>query len=337
MSLLDRIHCDTILMPFDHGKFRIARRRSLGRKRAQMVDRKLIGNFSLNYKRDPVDERDFMLKKIVINLLEAEESLVERIDHTADMSPVKDQGELGSCVGFAVSAMKECQEKKEHEEELAKGKRGRKKIYDYSESWVYWNAKIIDAWPGEEGTSIRYAMKVLQKIGVPTEKGWPYKDVGNVGEPEKWANLVARWALIDSYWRVLNLTELKIALKDGPVPIGIPCFYEIFFVDSSGLVPYPNNPSKIYGGHAVCAVGYNDGTKLVKFKNSWGKSWGEDGYGYLPYKYIDDFLWDAWASKDLNVTKDMLKGTRKLIDPSNLLFPDSKKKNDLELWAARGA
>ena len=43
-------------------------------------------------------------------------------------------------------------------------------------------------------------------------------------------------------------------------------------------------------------------------------SGGSAGYGYLPYKYVDDFCWDSWLVKDISVTPDMLKGTRKLID-----------------------
>jgi len=314
MELIDKIHCDEVYMPCSPKKLALAKQRSWASSPFQSKKiKRLMAKFPLNYKRDPDDERDFLLTSKFKNLLEAESTLPERVDHTSDMSPIKDQGQLGSCVGFAVSAMKECQEKKEHDEEMAKGKRGRPKIYDYSEAWIYWNSKKIDPWPNEEGTSIRYALKVLQKIGVPTEKGWPYKDVGDIGEPTKWADLVARWALIDSYWRVDTLTGLRLALINGPVPIGIPCFYEIFFVGSDGLVKYPANPDEIYGGHAVCAVAYNNRTQLVKFKNSWGKGWGADGYGYLPYKYISDFLWDAWASKDLSVTKDMLKGTRELV------------------------
>jgi C1A family cysteine protease len=275
--------------------------------------RNLLSKFPLTYRRDPHDNRDFKFRMMNPTIMESLSSLASKVDHTKDMSPVKDQGQLGSCVGFAVSAMKECQERKEHLEEIAKGKRGRPKIYDYSESWIYWNCKKIDPWPNEEGTSSRFAMQVLHKIGVPTEKGWPYKDVGDIGEPKRWADLVARWALIHSYWRIETLNELKVALIDGPVPIGVPCFYEFFFVGSGGIIPYPANPNQIYGGHAICVVGYDDNKKLVKFKNSWGKDWGENGYGYLPYKYIEDFLWDAWVCKDLNVTRDMLKGTRSLI------------------------
>lgn len=311
MDIRDRIHCDEIYMPCS--KARLNKAKSNKNIPLQMAKlKKKFKNYILNYKRDPNDKRDFQLNSTFKNLLEAESSLPDRVDYTTTMSPVKDQGMLGSCVGFAVAAMKEWQEKHEHEAELAKGKRGRPKVYNYSESWLYWNAKKLDPWPGEEGTSIRYAMKVLQKIGVPTEKGWPYKDVGDIGEPESWADLVARWSLIDSYWRLDTLTELKLALINGPVPIGVPCFEEIFYVGSDGFVPYPNNPNQIFGGHAVCAIAYNNKTKLIKFKNSWGTKWGAKGYGYLPYEYIEDFLWDAWASKDLSVTREMLKGDRSL-------------------------
>jgi len=317
MDITDRIHCDEIYVPCNPNKLDTVRNKSFVGQPLQVADMRIMQQYVLNYKRDPDDERDFKLTSNFTNLLEAEQELPDKIDHTNGMSSVKDQGQLGSCVGFAVAAMKEWQEKHEHEEEIARGKRGRKKDFDYSESWIYWNSKQLDPWGVlDEGTSIRYAMKVLQKIGVPTEKGWPYKDVNDlnaIGEPKSWAKMVARWALIESYWRIDTLTELRLALIDGPVPIGIPCFYEFFFVGTDGYVPYPANPSNMYGGHAVCAVGYNNKTKLIKFKNSWGTNWGAKGYGYLPYDYVDDYLWDAWASKDLSVTKDMLKGARDLV------------------------
>lgn len=311
MNITDRIHCDNLIVPCRKNKIKKAKKRKNIPLNMEALKKK-FSKYILNYKKDPEDERDYRFKNSFTNLLEAEENLPDRVDHTDMMSPVKNQGQLGSCVGFAVTAMKEWQEKHENEEELAKGKRGRKKQYDYSEAWVYWNSKKIDPWPNEEGTSIRYAMKVLQKIGVPTEKGWPYKDVGDIGEPKKWADLVARWALIDSYYRIDTLTELKLALIDGPVPIGIPCFYEFFFVRSDGYVPMPANPNQIYGGHAICTVGYNNKTKLIKFKNSWGTDWGANGYGYLPYDYVLNYLWDAWAARDLRVTREMLKGDRSL-------------------------
>ncbi len=307
MDVTERIHCDHIIVCSPE-ELQKEKDKSFS---AALSVKKLIGKFPVNYKKDPGDDRDFLFTGSLQALLE-NNTLPNEIDHTPMMSSIKNQGQLGSCVGFAVTAMKEWQEQQEHILEVDAGKRDTRKeeSYDLSEAWLYWKAKEIDAWPGEEGTSIRYAMQVLNKIGVPTEKAWPYGDV-NFGKPKRWASLVARWSLIDSYWRVNTLEELKGALLNGPVPIGVPVFYE-FFYPKEGVISMPANTGALYGGHAICAVGYNDTTKLVKFKNSWGSSWGEDGYGYLTYDYIKEYLWDAWSCKDLSVTKEMLKGKREL-------------------------
>jgi len=310
MDITDRIHCDNIVYG-EHGNKQL-----LSRKPNQpMSTKKLLEKFPLNYRRDPKDKNDQKFKGSLIDIRKQKLKVPSRIDHTNKMSAIRNQGHLGSCVGFAVTAMKEFQEQQEHLLEVQEGKKDHRKgkKYDLSESWVYWMSKEIDAWPGEEGTSIRYAMKVLQKIGVPTETGWPYDDV-DFGEPKRWASLVARWSLIDQYWRINNLTELKAALVNGPVPIGIPCFYEFFFPGMDGIILDPVNPTEIYGGHAICAVGFDNTTRLIKFKNSWGTNWGENGYGYISYEYIQKYLWDAWTCSDLSITKEMLKGTRNLVE-----------------------
>ena len=271
-----------------------------------------------NLKKDPEDMRDHSFKMQIKKYKKMQtflNTLPDKVDYTSGMSPVKDQGFLGSCVGFSICAMKEWQEQKEHADEVKMGKKDHRdeKYYDLSEAWVYWMAKKIDDWPGEEGTSIRYAMKVLNKIGVPCEKAWPYDDF-IYGEPKKWADLVSRWSLIREYYSIEGLDELKGALAQGPVCIGIGCYEEIDNVGNDGIVPYPARPQYCLGGHAIAAIGYDDNTELVKFKNSWSIDWGQNGYGYLPYIYIRDFMWDAWACKDLRVTREMLKGSVSLFD-----------------------
>jgi C1A family cysteine protease len=262
--------------------------------------------YTLDLVKDVPDKRDFKFSKSVFS--EKRLNLPIKIDWTSKMSPVKNQGNLGSCVGFAVTAMKEFQEQVEHEKEVAEGKKYKREQdhYDLSEAWVYWNSKKIDPWPDQQGTSIRCAMQVLHKIGIPCERAYPYSDEYK-GEPESWAKLIAKWGLIDSYWRCSNTDDLKLALIDGPVVIGIGCFREIFFPSETGNIPYPNNINECFGGHAVCAVGYNETSRKIKFKNSWGSQWGKGGYGFVSYRYIENFMWDAWAAKDLSVTRKILK------------------------------
>jgi C1A family cysteine protease len=258
-------------------------------------------------KKDIEDPRDYKYKTLLPGITPA--VLPVQVNWTDKMSNVKDQGRLGSCVGFAVAAMKEFQEQTEHDIEIKAGKKYKRKEdqYNLSEMWVYYKAKLIDPWPNEEGTSIKCALQVLKKDGAPCEKAYPYNDKFK-GSPANWATLIAKWALIDSYWRLETINDMKLALVAGPIVIGISCFDEIFRVGSGGIVPYPKYPDDDQGGHAICIVGYDDDKQLFKFKNSWGTGWGSGGYGYLSYKYVQDFMWDAWICKDLSVTKkDLVK------------------------------
>jgi C1A family cysteine protease len=269
-------------------------------------------NSVMGFKKDPVDQRDFLFKATMpIKTEQQMQSLLltlpTSIDYSNNMSAVKDQGQLGSCVAFATTAVKEWQEIKEYGLEIISTKNkpamGTKLVRDLSEQWVYWNCKKIDPWPNEEGTSIRYAMKVLQHQGIPFEKEWPYSDTV-VGSPSKLARKIAKWLRIESYWRITTISELKAALvNNGPIPIGVLCFEEIFTVGANGIISDPKNPDQIYGGHAICAVGFDDSKKLVKFKNSWSSGWGEKGYGYLSYNYINEYMLDAWVCKDMNMQK----------------------------------
>ena len=71
-----------------------------------------------------------------------------------------------------------------------------------------------------------------------------------------------------------------------------------FNVDSSWDNAASNNgnidtfhPDTVRGGHAICIVGYRaDGRFIVR--NSWGTTWGVNGFGYLHPDYIAAAFYD---------------------------------------------
>ena len=66
--------------------------------------------------------------------------------------------------------------------------------------------------------------------------------------------------------------------KAGILPRGLP-----------GMVPFPNlQTEQVLGGHAVLAVGYDDGQQRFIVRNSWGQNWGMKGYFTIPYAYLTD-------------------------------------------------
>jgi C1A family cysteine protease len=78
---------------------------------------------------------------------------------------------------------------------------------------------------------------------------------------------------------------------------------------NQGKIPFPVSGDKRVGGHAIMVVGYDDGMKIQNaapgaaettgafmIRNSWGTSWGDQGYGWLPYEYVLRSQADDWWS-----------------------------------------
>jgi len=232
--------------------------------------------------KDKFDDRDYLMRAYLPVV-----RLPKKVDHTKKMSPIRDQGEEGTCVGFATaSGMKEYQELLDYQ-----------KLVLLSPRFVYSEAKKIDGVPGLEGTTIRAAMRVIKNIGVCQEKFWPYKP-HQKDKPKKGATVNAKKFCILTYARILNLDELRMSLATkGPAVLGIQVFKEMLKT-KTGIVLLPKKGERSLGGHAICACGYDDEKELVKFKNSWGK-WGDRGYGYLTFTYIERYMMDAWSSVDI--------------------------------------
>ncbi|MDD5108722.1 MAG: C1 family peptidase [Candidatus Omnitrophica bacterium] len=242
--------------------------------------------FSLGCLKDPKDSRD-----IPMGLVLPVVSIPVSFDYTKAMSPVRDQGNEGTCVAFAsVSGVKEFQDKKEYH-----------KLIRLSPRFLYNLCKRFDGAPSEEGTYPRIAMKVLLNYGVCKESFWPYAPQQR-SLPLKGANLNAKKFKIKAYARIKSLLEMKRSLLvNGPFLAGVKVFRSWFTkkVEEEGFINMPKRNEEPVGGHAICICGYDDKLGIFKFKNSWGLNWADQGYGYLPYGYMKKYCSDAWSATDL--------------------------------------
>lgn len=233
--------------------------------------------------RDKFDDRDYLMRAYLPVI-----RLPKKVDYTRKVSPVRDQGNEGTCVAFATaSGMKEYQEMLDYS-----------KLILLSPRFIYNECKRIDGMPGVEGTTIRIAMKVIKTKGVCREKFWPYSP-HQKDKAQKGVAVDAKQFRVLTYARILNLNELRLSVySKGPCVIGVEVF-EGFMMTRTGIVPLPGKNEEGLGGHAICAVGYDDQKKLIKFKNSWSEKWGEKGFGFLPYAYVERYMMDAWSSVDI--------------------------------------
>jgi C1A family cysteine protease len=248
--------------------------------------------FKLGCRHDERDDRDYLMRAYLPAV-----KLPAKIDFTSKMTPVRDQGNEGTCVAFSsVAGMKEYQEQLDW-----------KKYMELSPRFLYSLCKKLDGHPEEEGTQIRYAMQVLKLYGVCSEKFWPYEPHQSDRPKTGYDRDAAKFKEL-SYARLLDLDEVKLCLATkGPCVIGITCFEGIMHT-KTGKVPMPKAGEKPLGGHAICIVGYDEKTRLLKFKNSWSTAWGDKGYGCLPYAYVEKYMMDAWSSVDIKDSSPMTIG-----------------------------
>jgi C1A family cysteine protease len=218
-------------------------------------------------------------------------------------SPVKNQDVTGSCSSFSATGMAEFLELKELRE-TATGIL----VFDpnhfvpMSELFVYYNERVIEGTILEDsGAQIKDAIQVMANKGLCKEDTWPYDETKVFTEPKQEAYAEGLLHKISTYYKLNSLEDIKHCIASGyPVMFGfeVPEVFESPEVAHTGEVPEPSPTDNYVGGHATLIVGYNDVTKKLLVRNSWGSSWALSGYFHLPYSYVTTGLAsDFWTAR----------------------------------------
>ena len=181
------------------------------------------------------------------------------------VTPVKDQGQCGSCWAFSATGSMES-------------------------TWFLKNGtlvslseqQLVDCSTGQgnqgcDGGLMDSAFQyVIANKGITSESAYPYTATGpntcdSTGKPVV--------AMVTGYKDVPSGSELALmtALTEQPVSVAVEADQSVFQFYSGGVLTASCGSNL---DHGVLAVGYGtqSGQDFYKVKNSWGTSWGEKGY-----------------------------------------------------------
>jgi C1A family cysteine protease len=244
--------------------------------------------------------------KLVLHTTAAVKTVPTSVDLRPMCGPIRDQGALGACTAFALSAIVSYIKQKTSPSEL----------------FIYYNERVIEKTVSQDaGATLTNGITSLKKYGVCDNSLWPYNVNKFAVKPN--ANCYVQ-AAKNKALAVLNIkntmTDMKKNLTNGcPFVVGIP-IYESFESDAvafTGMVPMPLPDEQLLGYHAVVCVGFNNTLGCWLMRNSWGTSWGKKGYFYLPYPYLTTDASDAAEGFDLWVITKM-SATQKIINQEQI-------------------
>jgi len=213
-------------------------------------------------------KRDFIRSKNgPAHVLGAHENNPASVDwrKSGAVTPVKDQGQCGSCWAFsATGSMEGAYAVKT------------KTLVSLSEQQLV-DCSTSQGNEGCNGGLMDYAFEYVISSGIGTEAAYPYKAVD-----QKCKKVTASPVKIASYVDVTHNSDsaMETAVAKGPTSVAIEADQPAFQFYKSGIFSDPSCGTAL--DHGVLAVGYDtsktNDKKYWIVKNSWGSDWGDNGY-----------------------------------------------------------
>lgn len=207
----------------------------------------------------------------------------QSIDLRNGFSEIRNQKGLGACTAFSMASI--------FEYIINQGDSSNKT--HLSPRFLYYNVckKNIDGTPIDKGSSFFDNIKSLGESGICTESLCVYDEDFNLS-PTNEAQSDAKTRLVTKAMNVeITHEALTSALTEG-FPIGISLkIFDSFGKGHKGFVFRPTEKElggTDYGYHAMVICGFSEKEKVYIVRNSWGLGFGDNGYCFIPFSYIED-------------------------------------------------
>lgn len=240
------------------------------------------------YLPDPQDERDIPLAAIPLGVTvppARHDALARAYDQVLIQS-------AESCVGFGVAIGLYASWKASGIEapELP------------SATFLWWNARNRHGMQRRNsGTYIREAFRQYNRIGVCPEYAWPSLGGQDLLLATRKPSPIAFRAAYDQragaagYYRLAGRNpdqEFMSAISNGfPVVFGMPIARN--YMELGEHRAFQENEGPIVGGHAQCALGYDEDG--IFGPGTWGPGWGNRGWFHLSWSFVRRATLDRWA------------------------------------------
>lgn len=173
------------------------------------------------------------------------------------------------------------------------------KDFEPSRMYIYVRSRQLEnTYPGDPqtGTWPITAMRICRGWGAPPDSAWPYDGRASAWPPrEPWGvDDLAKDFRIDVYQRARTVEECKAVLASRNTVAATLEITDQWYKAPKGNIAMPTPRDKKVGFHCIHLVGYDNAPGHFIFANSWGTSWGDKGYGYIPYNVFNATWVEGW-------------------------------------------